>query len=113
MAVGGVSRKIEGFFQVCSRHGLTGEQGVIIPRDNLDHPMLSRRVADAVEGGRFAVYPVQHITEALELLTGLPAGRRRKDGSFTPGSLYQKVDSRLVEMGKLAAKAYKRPDRRR
>jgi predicted ATP-dependent protease len=70
--------------------------------------MLSRRVAEAVEGRRFAVYPVQHITEALELLTGLPAGRRRKDGSFTPGSIYRKVDSRLVEMGKLAAQAYKR-----
>ncbi|MDR0466162.1 MAG: AAA family ATPase [Deltaproteobacteria bacterium] len=112
-AVGGVSRKLEGLFQVCARHGLTGEQGVIIPSDNLDHLLLSRRVADAVESGRFAVYPVQHITEALELLTGLPAGRRRKDGSFTPGSIYQKVDSRLVEMGKLAAKAYKRPDGRR
>ena len=109
MAVGGVNRKIEGFFQVCARHGLTGDQGVIIPRDNLDHLMLSRRVVDAVASGRFAVYPVQHITEALKLLTGLPAGRRRKDGTFTPGSIYQKVDSRLVEMGKHAAHAYKRP----
>jgi predicted ATP-dependent protease len=108
MAVGGVNRKIEGFFQVCARHGLTGDQGVIIPRDNLDHLMLSRRVVEAVERGQFTVYPVQHITEALELLTGLPAGRRRKDGSFTPGSIYQKVDSRLMAMGKFAAQAYKR-----
>jgi len=108
MAVGSVNRKIEGFFQVCARHGLTGNQGVIIPRDNLDHLMLSRRVVEAVERKQFAVYPVQHIIEALELLTGLSAGRRRKDGSFTPGSIYQKVDSRLTAMGKLAAQAYKR-----
>ncbi|MCL1986152.1 MAG: AAA family ATPase [Betaproteobacteria bacterium] len=108
MAVGGVNRKIEGFFQVCARHGLTGEQGVIVPRDNMDHLMLSRRVVDAVERGQFTVFPVQHITEAMEILTGMPAGRRRRDGSFTPGSMYQKVDSRLVEMGKLAAYAYKR-----
>jgi predicted ATP-dependent protease len=113
MAVGGGNRKIEGFFQVCARHGLTGEQGVLIPRDNLDHLMLSRRVAEAVGRGQFAVYPVQHITEALELLTGLPAGRRRKDGSFTPGSIYRKVDSRLVEMGKLAERAYQRRDGKR
>jgi predicted ATP-dependent protease len=113
MAVGSVNRKIEGFFQVCARHGLTGDQGVIIPRDNLDHLMLSRRVVEAVERKHFAVYPIQHITEALELLTGRPAGRRRKDGSFTPGSIYQRVDSRLMEMGKLAAQAYKRPGRKR
>jgi len=113
MAVSGVNRKIEGFFEVCARHGLTGDQGVVIPRDNLDHLMLARRVVEAVERGQFAVYPVKHITEALELLTGLPAGRRRKDGSFTPGSIYQKVDSRLVEMGKFAARAYKRPDGKR
>ena len=108
MAVGGVSKKIEGFFEVCARHGLTGEQGVIIPHDNLDHLLLSRRVIEAVEQGNFAIYPVRHITEAMELLTGLPAGRRRKDGRFTPGSLYELVDQRLVEMGMLAAHAYKR-----
>ena len=109
MAVGGVSRKIEGFFQVCARHGLSGDQGVIIPHDNLDHLMLSRRVLEAVENKRFAVYPVHHVTEAMELLTGLPAGRRSKNGVFTKGSLYRLVDSRLIEMGRLAAHAYKRP----
>lgn len=108
MAVGGVNKKIEGFFQVCSRHGLSGDQGVLIPRDNLSHLMLSRRVTEAVENKRFAVYPVKHITEAMELLTGLSAGRRGKNGSFTPGSLYRLVDNRLVEMGRLAAHAYKK-----
>ncbi len=108
MAVGGVNRKIEGFFQVCARRGLSGEQGVLIPHDNLDHLMLSRRVIEAVENKRFRIYPVRHMTEAMELLTGLPAGRRNKNGRFTPGSLYSLVDSRLVEMGELAARAYKK-----
>ena len=102
MAVGGVTRKIEGFFELCSRRGLSGEQGVIIPRDNIEHLMLESKVVDAVRRGRFAVYPVTHISEALELLTGLPAGRRRKDGSFPKGSLFRLVDDRLHELGWLA-----------
>ena len=53
MAVGGVSRKIEGFFGICSRRGLTGEQGVIVPRDNVDHLMLSPRIREAVDTGKF------------------------------------------------------------
>lgn len=108
MAVGGVTRKIEGYYQVCCRRGLTGQQGVIIPRDNVDHLMLSDQVVQAVEAGQFAIYPVEHITEALELLTGLPAGKMRKDGSFTSGSLYDAVDRNLRELGHLAETAYKR-----
>lgn len=112
MAVGGVTRKIEGFFEVCSRRGLTGKQGVIIPHDNVDHLMLSPRIIEAVDKGRFAVYPVRHITEALELLTGLPAGKARKrngkHSSFTPGSLYDLVDKRLKELGLLADKPSRR-----
>ena len=113
MAVGGVSRKIEGFFGVCARRGLTGEQGVIVPRDNVDHLMLPQRILDAVDQGLFGVYPVQHITEALELLTGIPAGRPLKGGGFTRGSLYDKVDRRLEEFGRLAEHAYSKPPRRR
>lgn len=113
MAVGGVSRKIEGFFGVCARRGLTGEQGVLIPHDNLDHLMLPQKIVDAVEEGRFAIYPVRHITEALELLTGLPAGRPLKNGGFSPGSLYDLVDRRLTEFGHLAEHAFSKPPRRR
>ena len=107
MAVGGVTRKIEGFFELCSRRGLSGEQGVIIPRDNIEHLMLESKVVDAVRRGRFAVYPVTHISEALELLTGRPAGRRRKDGSFPKGSLFRLVDDRLHELGWLAEHCFK------
>lgn len=113
MAVGGVTRKIEGFFQLCSRRGLTGEQGVILPRDNVEHLMLDEQVVEAVRTGRFAIYPVTHISEALELLTGLPAGRRLKNGSFTRGSLFDKVDVRLQELGWLAEHSFKTRTRRR
>ena len=109
MAVGGVTRKIEGFFELCSRRGLSGEQGVIIPRDNIEHLMLESKVVDAVRRGRFAVYPVTHISEALELLTGLPAGRRRKSGGFTSGSLYDLADRRLERLGGYAQNAFRRP----
>jgi predicted ATP-dependent protease len=113
MAVGGVTRKIEGFFQVCSRRGLTGKQGVIIPHDNIDHLMLARPVITAVQNGEFFITPVRHITEALELLTGMPSGKPLKKGGFTRGSLYDLVDRRLNEFGNMAEHAYSRPQRKR
>lgn len=109
MAVGGVTRKIEGFYKVCARHGLTGSQGVIIPRDNVDHLMLAPDVLTAVEKKQFAIYPVRRIEEALTLLTGLPAGRRRKNGGFTSGSLYDLADRRLERLGDYAQNAFRRP----
>ena len=111
MAVGGVTRKIEGFFKVCARHGLTGTQGVIIPADNVVHLMLSPEVLAAVEKGQFSIYPVRRIEEALTLLTGMPAGKRRKNATFTPGSLYGLVDKRLEELGDYAQNAFRRSRR--
>lgn len=104
MAVGSVSRKIEGFYEVCKRRGLSEGQGVIIPHDNIDHLMLKTEVVDAVEAGKFNIYSASHISEVLHLLTGLPTGTRRKDGSFTPGSLFYLVDKRLDQLCKLARK---------
>ncbi len=108
MAVGGVTRKIEGFFEVCRRHGLTGRQGVILPRDNIEHLMLHEDVVRAAEAGTFHIYAVEDITEAMELLTGLPAGRRRKDGSYTKGSLYARVDERLKQLTRISTSGKKR-----
>ncbi|MDR3358839.1 MAG: AAA family ATPase [Desulfovibrio sp.] len=108
LPVGGVTRKVEGFYKVCARHGLTGTQGVIIPADNVDHLMLSAEIRDAVERKRFSVWPVRRIEEALVLLTGLPVGRRRKNGGFTPGSLYDLVDKRLEVLGSCAQDAFRR-----
>lgn len=105
MAVGGVTRKIEGFFEVCKRHGLTGAQGVILPKDNIAHVLLRDEVIEEVRSGRFHIYAVQHITEAMEILTGLPSGKRRKDGSYSKGSLYRLVDDRLRELERLSRPA--------
>ncbi len=103
MAVGGVTRKIEGFFKVCARQGLTGTQGVIIPYDNVTHLMLSPKIIDAVQNNTFAIYPVKHIDQALELLTGINTGKRRKDDTFTANSLYDLVDKRLKSLGAYAS----------
>lgn len=105
MAVGGVTRKIEGFFEVCKRRGLTGTQGVILPVDNEAHIMLRDEIVEAVRAGRFHIYAVRHITEAMELLTGLASGRRRKDGTYARGSLYRLVDDRLRELTRLSGPA--------
>ncbi len=107
MAVGGVSRKVEGFFEVCRRRGLTGRQGVLYPADNTVHLMLKDEVVEAVRTGKFHLYPVASIEQAMTILTGLPAGTRRKDGRYTPGSLYSLVDARVAELTRLAAMAEK------
>ncbi len=107
MAVGGVTRKIEGFFKLCEQRGLTGKQGVIIPKDNIEHLMLNERVRNAVAQGLFAIYPVSHVTEALELLTGIPAGKRTKAGNFPKNTLFHTVDAELHELGWLAENSFK------
>ncbi|MCR5563405.1 MAG: AAA family ATPase, partial [Desulfovibrio sp.] len=94
LPVGGVTRKIEGFFKVCAHQGLSGTQGVIVPKDNVVHLMLAPEVLKAVEEKKFSVYPVRSIEEALLLLTGMSCGKQRKDGSYTKGSLYDLVDHR-------------------
>ncbi|HEU5424549.1 MAG TPA: S16 family serine protease, partial [Nitrolancea sp.] len=94
-AVGGVTRKIEGFFAVCQARGLTGRQGVMIPAANLRNLMLAQEVVDAVRDGRFHIWAVHRIVEGIELLTGTPAGERAADGSYPPGSVHQLVAERL------------------
>lgn len=94
-AVGGVTRKIEGFFAVCQAAGLTGEQGVIIPAANARHLMLADEVVDAVVAGDFHVWAVRTIDEGIELLTGHPAGEREEDGSYPEGSVHRLVEDRL------------------
>jgi len=97
-AVGGVSEKIEGFFDVCHAGGLTGEQGVVIPEANVPHLMLRHDVVEAVARGQFHVWPVRSVDEALELLTGLAAGARDEKGAFPEGSVNARVEARLVAL---------------
>lgn len=77
-AVGGVNEKIEGFFDVCSARGLTGRQGVVIPSANVDNLVLAEQVVEAVRAERFAIHPVQSVDQAIEILTGQPAGLIRE-----------------------------------
>ena len=97
-AIGGVNEKIEGFFDVCSARGLTGEHGVLVPDSNVKHLMLRDDVVEAVAEGRFAIYSVKTIAEGIEILTGVPAGERDESGAFPPGSLNEAVDRRLIEL---------------
>jgi lon-related putative ATP-dependent protease len=98
--IGGVNEKIEGFFSVCKNRGLTGEQGVIIPQPNVKNLMLKKEVVNAVQEGKFHVYAVTTVNEALELLTGVPAGERKDDGTYAEGTLNFLVNKRLREMSK-------------
>jgi predicted ATP-dependent protease len=105
-----VNEKIEGFFDVCRARGLSGEQGVIIPAANVEHLMLRAEVVEAVRAGRFQVYPVTRVDEAIALLTGLEAGEEDGQGDFPATSLNGRVQARLVELAD-TRKAFVRPQR--
>ena len=102
--IGGVNFKIEGFFAVCKSKGLTGRQGVLIPKTNQRHLMLSDEVVASVTAGLFHIWSVESIEQGIEILTGMKAGTRGKGGKFTKGTLYHLVDERLRKMGELLKK---------
>ncbi len=97
-AIGGVNEKIEGYYAVCKARGLTGEQGVLIPKDNVRNLMLKPEVLQAVKDCRFNIWTATSIEEGVELLTGLPAGRLRKNGTYAEGTLFRKVTDTLEAM---------------
>ena len=101
-AIGGVNEKVEGFYAVCKAKGLTGEQGVIIPRDNIRNLMLKPEVVDAIRKGDFHVWGVASIEQGIELLTGLPAGKARKDGQYAEGTVFRRVTDALEAMTRRA-----------
>ena len=97
-AVGGVNEKIEGFFDICQARGLTGSQGVLIPAANVKHLMLRSDVRKAAQMGKFHVYAVEHVDQAMEMLTGLQAGEAGPDRVFPDGTVNQRVSSRLADL---------------
>ena len=99
--VGGINEKIEGFFDICSARGLTGEQGVLIPLANVCHLMLRREVVEAVRKGSFHVWAVADVDEALGLLTGLPAGRPDEKGRLPEDSVNGRVAAGLKRLTRL------------
>ena len=96
--IGGVNAKIEGFYDCCKNLGLTGDQGVLIPRSNVADLMLRKDVVQAVEEKKFHVHALSTIDEGIEILFGMPAGERGEDGTYPEGSVNRLVDDKLKKM---------------
>ncbi len=99
-AIGGVIEKIEGWFHTCKLIGFTSKQGVLIPEANVRNLMLKDEVVEAVEAEQFHIYPIAHIDQGIELLTGAPAGEVQSDGSYPVGSINYKVQKRLESLSR-------------
>ena len=85
--IGGINEKIEGFYQVCKQRGLTGEHGVVMPIQNVQNLNLSDEVINSVKEGKFHIYAISTIDEGIEILTGVPAGKKNKEGKFPAGTI--------------------------
>lgn len=102
--IGGVNEKIEGFFQICQMRGLDGTHGVMIPVQNVNNLQLSDEVVDAVKSKKFHIYAVSTIEEGIEVLTGVPAGKKDKDGKFPAGTVNYLVYEKLKKYAKACGK---------
>ena len=100
--IGGVNEKIEGFFQICKMRGLTGEHGVMIPVQNIDNLQLSDEIVDSVKNGLFHIYAISTIEEGIEVLTGVPAGKKDKNGHFPAGTVNYLVYEKLKKYAKVS-----------
>lgn len=100
--IGGVNEKIEGFFQTCKQRGLKGNEGVIIPHQNVVNLMLDEEVIKVVEEGKFHIYPVKTIEEGIEILTDMPAGTSDADGNYEEGTLYHLVQKKIEKFARIA-----------
>jgi len=107
-AIGAVNEKIEGFFDICAARGLTGQQGVLIPGANVKHLMLRRDVVAAAENGQFHIYAVDHVDQAMAILTGVPAGEAGADGQYPMESINRRVAARVAGLSALR-KAFTHP----
>jgi lon-related putative ATP-dependent protease len=101
-AIGGVNEKIEGYYELCKYRGLDGSHGVVIPESNVKNLMLKEEVVDAIKDGKFSVYPVKTIDEGIEVLTGVPAGKMKKDGSWPEDTVNSLAQKKLDELAKIA-----------
>lgn len=106
--VGGINEKVEGFFDICAARGLTGQQGVLIPASNVSHLMLRQDVVEAARQGRFHLWAVHSVDEAMELLTGLPGGNTDAQGQWTAGSVNARIAEGLRQLAR-ARQAFAHP----
>lgn len=102
--IGGVNEKVEGFFQICKMRGLDGSHGVMIPVQNVNNLQLSDEVVEAVKNKQFHIYAVSTIEEGIEVLTGVPAGKRDKDGKFPAGTINYLAYEKLKRYAKICEK---------
>lgn len=102
--IGGVTDKIEGFFKVCKEKGLNNENGVLIPTQNVKNLTLSDEIVEAVKSGKFHIYPVNSIDEGIEILTGIPAGKQKEDGTYEEGTINYLVYKKLEKYAQNSAK---------
>ena len=102
--IGGVNEKIEGFFQICKMRGLDGSHGVMIPVQNVDNLQLSDEIVEAVKNKKFHIYSVSTIEEGIEVLTGVPAGKKDKDGHFPAGTVNYLVYEKLKKYAEISEK---------
>lgn len=102
--IGGVNEKIEGFYQICKSRGLNGSHGVIIPKQNIRNLHLSDEVIESVKKGNFHIYAISTVEEGIEILTGVPAGKKGKDGTFPAGTINYLAYEKLKKYAKNAEK---------
>lgn len=100
-AIGGVNEKIEGFFDICKELGFNGKQGVIIPKDNVQHLMLRRDVIDAVNEQQFHIYAIENIEQALTLLIDIELGALSEQGRYPEGSFNYFVENRFRQWAEI------------
>ncbi len=93
--VGGINEKIEGFFDLCAAKGFSGGEGVIIPKKNVRNLMLKIEAVEAVRDGLFSIYPIEHVDQGIEILTGVPAGEIQADGKYPEGAVNFLVAEKL------------------
>ncbi len=103
--VGGINEKIEGFFSICEKMGLSGKQGVIIPRQNVKSLILPERIVKAIEEKRFHIYPISSIDQGMEILTLRPSGERNVKGNFPPNTVNRIIEDRLKKLYELSKPA--------
>ncbi|MBI5455217.1 MAG: AAA family ATPase, partial [Deltaproteobacteria bacterium] len=111
--IGGVNEKIEGFFEVCKAKGLTGKQGVIIPKRNVRNLMLKSEVIEAVEAGRFAIYPIENVDEGFEILSATPIGEKDASGKYPEGTVNHLVEKRLLTLARSLKDFGKGPEKKK
>lgn len=111
--IGGVNEKIEGFFDVCKLRGLTGKEGVIIPHQNQKDLMLKEEIIKAVSEKKFHIHAVENVDQAVEILTGVKAGKLLKNGNHETDTIYGLVEKKLLNMRKLMRPVPNNPQKKK